>query len=250
MKVLIVEDEELAANRLKKLILGLRPSYQILDILESVGGVVKWMQETPVLPDLILMDIQLSDGVSFEIFDSIEIKTPIIFTTAYDQYAIKAFKFNSIDYLLKPIKIDELMAAMIKFEQSPVMRDYKMLKSNMLESSGSPRRFVIKIGGTIRTINFEDVAYIFTTDKITFAMTFDGKRYPLDQNLEQIEEFLDPTKFFRVNRQFIVQFKSIVEIHTHSKSRIKLILNPKTEQELIISTEKSSDFKTWLSGTK
>ena len=200
MKVLIVEDEELAANRLKKLILGLRPSYQILDILESVSGVVKWMQETPVLPDLILMDIQLSDGVSFEIFDSIEIKTPIIFTTAYDQYAIKAFKFNSIDYLLKPIKIDELMAAVIKFEQSPVLRDYKMLKSNMLESSGSPSRFVIKIGGTIRTINFEDVAYIFTTDKITFAMTFDGKRYPLDQNLEQIEEFLDPTKFFRVNR--------------------------------------------------
>lgn len=250
MKVLIVEDEALAANRLKKMVLDLRPNYEIIDILESVDSVVDFLKKNSNQLDLILMDVQLSDGLSFEIFDILEVNYPIIFTTAFDQYAIKAFKFNSIDYILKPIKIEDLLAALVKFEQKPTIKNYKLLQSNEDVKHSIPSRFVIKLGGTIRTINFEDVAYIFTADKITFAMTFEGKRYPLDQNLEQIEEFLDKTKFFRVNRQFIVQFKSISEIHTHSKSRIKLILNPKTEQELIISTEKSSEFKTWLSGSK
>lgn len=248
MKVLLIEDEPLAAQRLKKMILELRPQYEILDILESVQSVIEWFRHHTILPDLLVMDIQLSDGLSFEIFQEIEIALPVIFTTAFDDYAIKAFKVNSIDYILKPIKLEELLAALVKFERVGRSQSLPNIRKALSQEQRLPKRFVLKLGGSIRTVEIADIAYCYTADKISFAMCFDGKRYPLDHNLEQIEELLDPAQFFRINRQMIVQFKAIKEIYTHTKSRVKVLVEPKSDQEWIVSTEKSSEFKEWLAG--
>ncbi len=250
MKVLLIEDEPLAAQRLKKMVLDLRPNYEVLAILDSVQSVVNWFKESTIQPDLLLMDIQLSDGSSFEIFNELELTIPVIFTTAFDDYAIRAFKVNSIDYILKPIKLEELLRALVKFESSDRIALKQNIRKSLAREVTLPKRFVLKLGGSIRTVEIADIAYFYTADKISFAMSFEGRRYPLDHNLEQVEELLDERIFFRINRQFIVQFKSIKEIHTHSKSRVKVIVEPKIDQELIVSTEKASDFKFWLTGAQ
>ncbi len=249
MKVLIVEDEPRAAQRLEKLILEMDSSISILEQLDSVESVVEWYASNDA-PDFIFMDIHLADGSAFEIFNQIKISQPIIFTTAFDQYAIQAFKVNAIDYLLKPIKKDELKNSIEKYKstQSTTTFDYAELAKH-LQKETPPRlkRFLIRVGQTLKTVEVNHVAYFYTEDKITFLITNEGKRYPIDFSLEKLEDELDNGIFFRINRQFIVRVSAITKMVSVSKSRVKLYLEP-CSIETIVSTERSGKFKKWLVG--
>jgi DNA-binding LytR/AlgR family response regulator len=245
MKILILEDELPAANRLKKMIAISRPESEILDVLESVESSMYWLMHNP-MPDLIMMDIQLSDGISLELFSHFKFTCPVIFTTAFNHFAIQAFRLDATDYLLKPLKQDELEEAMNRVE--------KKLTNQYLHEKISPlvttHRVATKLGNVIKIVEFQEVAYFYSEDKITFAVLFSGKRYPLDFTLEKLETMLDMQQFQRANRQFILHYKAIGQIHTHSKSRLRLILQPETPIEVIISTEKTSAFKSWLLDNK
>ena len=249
MKVLIVEDEPRAAQRLEKLILETDNSIQVLAQLDSVESVVEWYTSNEA-PDLFFMDIHLADGSAFEIFNHIKISQPIIFTTAYDEYAIQAFKVNAIDYLLKPIKKEEIKTAIEKFKSSQSQNNFnyadlaKHLQSEVVKKL---KRFLIRVGQTLKTVEVNDVAYFYTEDKITFLISNEGKRYPIDYSLEKLEEELDEEIFFRINRQFIVRVSAITKMVTVSKSRVKLYLEP-CATETIVSTERSGKFKKWLVG--
>ena len=248
MKVLIIEDEDAAARRLQKLIKEIDPSIEVASQLDSIESVLNWLDDNK-LPDLVFMDIHLADGSSFEIFQHVKVEKPVIFTTAYDQYAIQAFKVNSVDYLLKPLKKAELEQAIQKYykwhEKSSV--DYNEL-ARAIQGDQYNKRFLIRIGQSIRVVEMKDAAYFYTENKITFIITKEGKRYPLDQSLEKLEEILDPQAFFRINRQFIVGIDAIREMYAYSKSRVKVALNPPCEMETIVSTERSPHFKKWLTG--
>ncbi len=253
IKVLIIEDEVAAARRLEKMLLNLEPNMTICDILQSNASSIAWLKENPH-PNLILMDIHLEDGLSFDIFNHVDVKTPVIFITAYDQYAIRAFKVNSIDYLLKPIKEQELIEAIKKFKElighdRKVEIDYQQLAA-IMEQQLNPHhhRFVVQIGQQMKVIPVSDSAYFYTKEKIVFVCTKEGRNYPLDYNLDQLDHMLGPRQFFRVNRQFIVGITSIHKMHNYSRSRVKLELNPQSSEEVIVSTERASDFKNWLSG--
>lgn len=249
MKILIVEDEERAAKRLEKLIKELDTSIEVLAHLDSVEAVVEWfnLNDTPAL---IFMDIHLADGSAFEIFNQIKIAQPIIFTTAYDDYAIQAFKVNAIDYLLKPIKKEEVKIAINKFKSSHTQDNFNYDDlAKLLQNGGAKKikRFLIRVGQTLKTVDVNDVAYIYTEDKITFLISNEGKRYPIDYSLEKLEAELDKEIFFRINRQFIVRVSAITKMVTVSKSRVKLYLEP-SSSETIVSTERSGKFKKWLVG--
>lgn len=248
MKVLLIEDEAAAARRLAKLVREIEPKAEVINEVDSIESAIVWFTENK-MPDLILMDIHLADGSSFEIFNHVKIQCPVIFTTAYDQYAIDAFRVNAVDYLLKPIKKAELQVAIEKFKKlnSPVDIDYKAI-GEALSADKYNRRFLIRIGQTIKVVELRQAAYFYTEDKITFIITKDGKRYPLDLSLEKLEELCDPRTFFRINRQFIVNIENIKEMYAFSKSRVKLILDPPTDQVTIVSTERSPVFKRWLTG--
>lgn len=248
MKVLIIEDESAAVRRLSKLLNEMDPDIHILDDLDSIEASLNWFEQHP-MPDLIFMDIHLADGSSFEIFNHAQILKPIIFTTAYDQYALQAFKVNAIDYLLKPIKKAELNAALSKYQRSRnnVTFDYRAL-TRAMNNDEYNKRFLIRFGQTIKVVEFRDAAYFYTEDKITFIVTKAGKRYPVDYSLEGLEKMADPRTFFRINRQFIVNIEAIKEMYAFSKSRVKLILDPSTGQETVVSTERSPVFKKWLAG--
>ncbi|MBK6640412.1 MAG: response regulator transcription factor [Bacteroidia bacterium] len=252
MKYLIIEDEDPAATRLEKLIAAAAPDFILQNHIVSIRTAVKWLQENEH-PDLIFMDIQLADGISFEIFNQIPVKCPVIFTTAFDQYAIQAFKVNSIDYLLKPVKNDELEAAIAKFRKSKTSTDSPIPYEKLLGLlKGKPelhKRLLIRFGETIKAVEVSDVAYFYTENKINYLCTFDKKTYPLDFNLDQLESMIDPEHFFRINRQFIVHIKAINKMVSYSKSRVKLELVPPTEIETIVSTERSPNFKNWLTGS-
>lgn len=253
MKVLIIEDEQAALRRLEKMLLEVAPDAEVLACLDSVEGAVLWFQANP-RPDLVLLDIHLSDGASFEIFTHVEINCPIIFITAYDEYAIQAFKVNAIDYLLKPLKSAELSAAIDKYcrlyAEKKVKMDYTPLLNTLQEDSKSwLKRLLIRFSNSFKLIEIPDAAYFYTKDKITFVvMRENAKRYPVDYPLDKLEKVLDPQVFYRINRQFIVNVSSIREMHAYSKSRIKVELYPPSDMETIISTEKASDFKKWLVG--
>jgi DNA-binding LytR/AlgR family response regulator len=253
MKYIIIEDENAAARRLEKLLTELDPEAQMLDRLDSIETAVYWLQNNPH-PDLIFLDIHLADGASFEIFDHVKVTCPIIFTTAYDEYALQAFKVNAIDYLLKPIKVNELSAALDKYKrlhQQP-QTDYSALSDTMRRQEGGShylRRMLIRFSNSFKLVEMSDAAYFYTKDKITFVVTKStGKRFPADYPLDRLETMLDPAVFFRINRQFIVNVHAIKEMHPYSKSRVKLDLEPPTDQETIVSTERSSEFKRWLVG--
>lgn len=248
MQILIIEDEAAAARRLAKLISEIDPEIEILDQLDSIESSVLWFEQHP-MPDLIFMDIHLADGSSFELFNLVDINRPVIFTTAYDQYALQAFKVNTIDYLLKPLKKAELEQAIAKYkkQQKPEISDYRALVE-ALQKDQYNKRFLIRFGQTIKVVEFREAAYFYTEDKITFLVTKEGKRYPLEQSLEKLEEMADPRNFFRINRQFIVNIESIREMYAYSKSRVKLILNPPCDKETVVSTERSPIFKRWLTG--
>jgi two-component system, LytTR family, response regulator LytT len=257
MTILIIEDEEPAFRRLQKMLKEIEPGHALLNQIVSVSSAVKWFKENDA-PDLIISDIQLSDGVSFEIFKQVDIKCPVIFTTAYDQYAIEAFKVNSIDYLLKPVKKEELEKAVAKFKTltpataaAPAIDINKLLQS-LQPATGTEykKRFVVRYGEHIKTIDIEEVVYFYTEDKATFLCTKDARRFVVDFNLDTLDSILDPKIFFRINRQYIISIHSIAEMFAYSKSRVLIKLNPPSKHETIVSTERSADFKHWLGDEK
>ncbi len=249
MNILIVEDEPAAVRRLEKLLQECEPDAAIVGRLSSIEAAVEWFAAQPQ-PDLVLMDIHLADGSSFEIFEKAVVRAPVIFVTAYDEYALKAFKVNAIDYLLKPVKQAELEEAIARVRVKTAPRKEEEM-INRLADAGlikAPRRVLVKMGQSIKLVELDQVAYFYSRDKITFAVMPGKQRYPLDQSLDQIEQMLDPAHFFRINRQFLVKLEAIDEMVVYSKSRIKLKLNPPTEEEAIVSKERSPEFRKWLVG--
>jgi two-component system LytT family response regulator len=201
-------------------------------------------------PDLVFMDIHLADGSALEIFRHHTFEgTGIIFSTAYDQYAIEAFKLHALYYLLKPVKQDELEQALIRFKEFKNKNsDYKEIVNKLLSKEGNEKRFLIRMGQSLRLVRQQDIAYFYTTDKITFMMTREGRKYPVDYTLENLEEMIDASKFFRINRQYIIHIDAIKQMYSHSKARVRIDLLPGSHEEVIVSTEKSPLFKKWLEG--
>jgi len=250
MNIIIIEDEKPAARLLQRKVekLGL----QVNTLLHSVEESVNWFQNNEH-PDLIFLDIQLSDGLSFEIFETIEIKSAVIFTTAYDEYALRAFKLNSIDYLLKPIDEDDLETAINKFKTRNVSTpnlslDFEMIKKMLVNPIDREykKRFTIKMGQQLKMIAIDEVECFYSENKGTYLHTFDNRDYLLDTTLEQLETELDPKDFFRISRKFIIPLKGIKEIQMHSNSRLKVILPTYKDDEVIVAREKVGDFKNWL----
>ncbi len=251
MKVLIVEDERPAAKRLTKLVKQFRPEIEVLEVLDSVEHTVEWL-ETYKKPDLIFMDVQLADGVSFEIFGQTEVTSPIIFTTAYDEYALQAFKVNSLDYLLKPIDPEELEKALFQYDKY-FKKNSKVVDNSAIEQllqtltqKEYKERFLVKIGQQLTYLKVSDIAYFYSEDGLIFACQQNGKRHNLDYTLDQLIEVLNPADFFRINRKIITHLPSIKKIHTYFNSRLKLELFPATELETIVSRDRVGDFKRWL----
>lgn len=251
MRVLIIEDEMMAAERLEEMVHKAIPGVIILGILDSISRAVQWFAENEA-PDLALFDIQLADGLSFEIFKQTEVSCPVIFTTAFDEYALKAFKVNSIDYLLKPIDAGELKAAIDKYRnihghgdqpyhQAQQMNDVLRLLTRQYKT-----RFLVRVGERIRSVPVEEIQCFYSMDKASYLQTTDDRHYAMDQSLEQIEAMVDPEKFFRVNRKFIIAFDAINDMISHSNSRFKIKLKLPTEETIIVSREKVKEFKGWL----
>lgn len=250
MRTLIIEDEQATALRLKKLLQEIEPEIEILDMLDSIESCVNWYKNNTA-PDLVFQDIELADGSSFEIFKQVKVDTPIIFITAYNQYAIDAFKVNSIDYLLKPVKKTELINSINKFKNiyagSKIDLDYASL-AKLINKEDYQKRIVVRYGNTIKAIEIENIAYFYSDSGNIFFRTFENNTYPLDFSLDKLEPMLNPEKFYRINRQFIIQYKAIKEMYGYSKSRVRIVLEPECEQETIASTDRSGDFKKWLTG--
>jgi two-component system response regulator LytT len=248
MNCLILEDEKVAAEKLVGLIKRYDPSINITEIIQSVEDAVQWLN-THQAPNLIFMDIQLSDGLSFEIFEQTVVKTPVVFTTAYDEYALKAFKVNSIDYLLKPIGLDELKNAIDKFKENNLPKEIPAQVFDSIMQSLTKKyknKFVIKVGEHIKVFITEDIQCFYSMEKYTFLQNNAGRDYAINYSLDQLEELLDPEKFFRINRCFIVSSLSISDIISFSNSRLQVKLNSNKSNDLIVSREKVQDFKKWL----
>lgn len=248
MKVLIIEDENPAVARLRHLVRQHLPEAEVAANIDSVENSVNWLTANPQ-PDLIFCDIQLADGLSFEIFERVKNTSPIIFTTAYDQYAIKAFKLNSVDYLLKPVNTEEFEKAIDKFKKQQLSRVFNLneIKHLLHSQEGNYKsRFLVKFGEKIQSIVVSDIAFFFSHEKITFLQVFENKKYVLDYTLDQLESMLDPNLFFRLNRKYITSFASIKEIHTYSHSRLKIKLVNCEDNDILVSREKTAPFKQWL----
>ncbi|WP_373056212.1 LytR/AlgR family response regulator transcription factor [Zunongwangia sp. H14] len=249
MKALIIEDEKPSARRLQRMLEKLE--VEVISTLHSVDEATNWFLQNEH-PELIFLDIQLSDGLSFEIFDNVEVKSAIIFTTAYDEYALKAFKLNSIDYLLKPIDDEELETALKKYNEKRISNsgnmDIKNLKSLLnLSEAEYKKRFTVQVGQHLKLINVEEISCFYSENKSTYIHTLDGRNYPVDTSLENLEKELNPDKFFRINRQAIVHVNAIKDIIAYTNSRLKLVLNSFNEFPLIVSRERVKEFKSWLS---
>jgi two-component system response regulator LytT len=255
MRILIIEDEILVAKKLQKLVMELEPSAQIMETTNCVASTVSWLQANKH-PDLILMDIELADGQCFDIFKKVEIKSPVIFTTAYDDFALKAFKVNSIDYLLKPIKSDELRNALDKFHAlssgsqfSDNLLNYDKLISVLqkLPAAKTYRdRFLVKQGQKSFSINSNEVAFFFTEKSVNYLFTQDKKKYIIDYTLDEVEQSLDPSKFYRANRQTIVSSAAVVALHPWFNGKLKLELHPDHNEHVLISREKAGEFRQWM----
>ncbi|MGN6803178.1 MAG: LytR/AlgR family response regulator transcription factor [Ginsengibacter sp.] len=250
MRILIVEDEILLAKELRKLLLSIEPSAEICGTTQSVEETVYWLKQNKP-PDLVMMDIELADGQSFDIFKQVHLEAPVIFTTAYDEFAIKAFKVNSIDYLLKPIKESELRIAIEKFKKTnehPPISIMELMKK--IEQLGNERgyrsRFLIKLGQKMVSIDISDVAYFYSENKCTFIRTYQNQKFIIDLTLDELEKELAPQQFFRANRQFILSGKSVVSIHTWFNQKLIAEVNPPTEEHIIVSRDKANAFKAWM----
>lgn len=251
MKVLIVEDERLAAQRLQHLLMEYDPSVEVIGIAESISETVQLLKQQPH-PDLLLLDIQLSDGHSFEIFKSVPFNKPIIFTTAYDQYAIDAFKLFSIDYILKPVTAEALGYALNKYRSISnnvfLQTDYSLLAKQLHREIGSSykNRFLAKVGQRLFFVEVGDIAFFQADNKIVYLVDKDGNRFVIDYTLEKLEALLNPRDFFRLNRRFIVKVSAIEHIKPFYNSRLKLsVKGATTSEEMIISRERVSEFKAW-----
>jgi DNA-binding LytR/AlgR family response regulator len=249
--VLIIEDEPEAADRLAALLKDLMPAARIVGSIDSVSASVAWLN-TNTAPDLILMDIQLADALSFEIFSQVNITSPVIFTTAYNEYALKAFKVNSIDYILKPLDKEDLKAALKKLE---ILRGHRPSQEKILESitmamqnltKRYKERFVLKVGEHLRSVEVDEIMFFFSLDKATFAQTADGRKHILDFTMDQLESVLDPSKFFRINRKYIISIGSIHDMISHVNSRLRLVLKANDDTDIIVARERVQEFKDWL----
>ncbi|MEO6286163.1 MAG: LytTR family DNA-binding domain-containing protein [Dyadobacter sp.] len=248
MKILVIEDEKPAARRLIQLIQERMPDAEIYDSIDTVTAAVTWLKNNPE-PELIFLDIQLADGISFEIFEKVKVTAPIIFCTAYDQYAIKAFKLNSIDYLLKPVDPEELTNALEKFKtarKEPAI-SLEQIRS-LIKPASKPfkTRFLVKIGERIQTVDVQDIGFFYSEDKVTFLQTRAGKKYIIDYTLDELEEMLSPDTFFRLNRKYISAISAIKDVFTYSNSRLKIHLENCMDNDILISREKMGVFKSWL----
>jgi DNA-binding LytR/AlgR family response regulator len=249
MRVLIIEDEHLAADKLSRMLHELDPHIQILATLESVSESANWLADNPA-PDLIFMDIQLDDGISFEIFEAVKITAPIIFTTAYNEYAIKAFKVNSVDYLLKPFAEEELLAAIDKYKQLHSGLNIQSEKIDYLYRQlvkEYKSRFIVKIGTHFHSVSIDEIACFFIRERATFIKTIVGKNLDIDYSLDQVQKLVDPTRFFRINRNYVINIDSISDIISYSSNRLKIVLkNFEHLDDLLVSRENTSEFKKWL----
>lgn len=254
MKILIIEDEELAVKKLQKMLSGIDPAIEVIGTLDCISSSVEWLEEHPA-PDLILMDIELLDGQSFEIFNQVDVKSPVIFTTSYDEFALKAFKVNSVDYLLKPIQKDDLAAAIGKFKMMhsnkasvlPVNMD-ELVKE--LQQKLQPRefrkRFLVKNVQKLVSVETDDIAYFYSDGRLNFFKTNDNKKFVVDYTMDELQDMLDPERYFRISRSFYVAIGSVDQIHDYFGNRLILTLKPTVEKEALVSREKVTEFKKWM----
>ena len=229
------------------------PSVSVIEIIDSVESSVKWLQTFPA-PDAIFMDIQIADGLSFDIFNHVNIQSPVVFTTAFDQYAIKAFKVNAVDYLLKPIDPDELGEVLDKLKkkkEGTIPFENGLFLKNLLQDfpkKDYKQRFLIKNGQNLTSIDVSDIAYFFSEDGVNQFYVFSNKKHIVENTLDELESFLNPKDFFRINRKLIVSIKAIQKISPHFNSRLKLSLTPQYSDEILVARERVNDFKAWLGG--
>ncbi len=254
MNIVIIEDEMPAYKRLLKLITETVPTARVLAHHDSVAASQSWFLNNPS-PDVVFMDIHLSDGSAFDLLNNTTIDAPVIFTTAYDEYAIDAFKTASIGYLLKPIKKEALEETLSKlgdfkkmFSNTDAVLPEPEVKEAKPASSSYKSRFLIRFGDTIKTIPVEDIAYFFSENKATFTRTFEGRTYPVDHNLDALDGMLNPDRFFRLNRQYIINLNAIDDMKAYSKARVIVTLKPAVKEPPIVSSERSATFKQWLGG--
>jgi two-component system, LytTR family, response regulator len=250
MNILIVEDEKLSAQKLQGMLQRIIPHSKILQVTDSVADTLDYLNTCPPI-DLGFFDIQLSDGISFEIFENTRVSFPVIFTTAFNEYAIKAFKVNSIDYLLKPVDEAELIAAIEKYKQgyapaSSALSSEAVAKALSMLSNSYKNRFVVKVGEHIRLIPVEEIALFFSSEKYTFIRTLDDRDYGIDFTLEQVMDTVNPNLFFRVSRKHIIALPAIKDIIAYSGSRFKVKLHVSTEEDVLVSRDRVSEFKAWL----
>lgn len=251
MNVLIIEDENLTAKRLESQLLRYDATIQVLARLPSVARAVAWLRTHPA-PDLLFLDIHLEDDLGFRIFDQVQVTTPVIFTTAYDEYMVQAFKVNSIDYLLKPIDYEALVAAMTKYQSLRQHFAAPPDLSALLQLIAKPAepayrdRFMVSIGPKLRSVEVSEIAYFFLEEKMTFLTNQQGTSLPLEYSLDKLTQLLDPRQFFRVSRQYLVSLSAIRTIHTFSAGKLKLDLVPTPRHEVFVSGDRVADFKDWL----
>jgi two-component system, LytTR family, response regulator LytT len=252
MNILIVEDEELAVKKLQKTLAAVDSTAKVVGVTDSIKSSVEWLQDNEQ-PDLILMDIELADGQSFEIFNLTEVKTPVIFTTSYDEYALKAFKVNSVDYLLKPIQKEELQTALQKFQQikgnsnSDINIDSLVKElQQKLQPKEYRKRFLVKHAQKLVSIEIDDIAYFYSDGRLNFFKTADNKKFVVDYTMDELEDMLNPEKYFRASRSFYVSINSIEKIDDYFGNRLILQLKPAVDKEALVSREKVTDFKKWM----
>ena len=257
MKVFIVEDEELAVKKLRKTLESVDSTAEVVGIADSIRSSVNWLQNNPA-PDLILMDIELCDGQSFEIFDKVEVKSTVIFTTSYDEYALKAFKVNSVDYLLKPVQKEDLKAALAKLENlramygnqngSPSLNVDGLVKELQLKLQPKEfrKRFLVKHAQKLVSVDIDEIAYFYSDGRLNFFKTYDNRKFVVDYTMDELEDMLDPQRYFRISRSFYVSINSIDQIHDYFGNRLILHLKPAVDKEAIVSREKVTDFKVWM----
>ncbi|HVX50505.1 MAG TPA: LytTR family DNA-binding domain-containing protein [Chitinophagaceae bacterium] len=258
MNILIVEDEDLAVKKLQKTLAAVDDTAVVVGIADSIKGTVEWLKVNQC-PDLILMDIELSDGQSFEIFNQAEIKSPVVFTTSYDEYALKAFKVNSIDYLLKPVQKEDLATALQKFKalktvyggssaDSQAVNVDSLLRElqQKLQPASYRKRFLVKHGQKLVSVEIEEIAYFFSDGRLNFFKTFDNRKFVVDYTMDELAAMLDPAIYFRISRAFYVSAKSIEKIDDYFGNRLILGLKPGVDKEALVSREKVTDFKKWM----
>ena len=261
MNVLIIEDEELAVRKLTKLLQEVDPTVQIVGTAASIRASINWLEANlpgqASAPDLILMDIELADGQSFEIFEQTRVPAPVIFTTSYDEYALRAFKVNSIDYLLKPIKRHELEASLEKHRRLSTGEPANVSSHlsidalvQQLRQQVAPaehrRRFLVRHLSQWVPVDVSDIAYFYSEDGVSLFRTRSNQKYPVDYTLDELEAMLDPVQFFRANRQFIIDINSVQQIHPYFNNKLKLALKPTPDDDVLVSRERATDFKKWM----